>query len=115
MAGNILEFPVKPANEKSEKSRSFVRVATSSWSDRKGMHVKRTIRWLRRRSSPIHLLAEDCAQIGSEEVLDRIVNLDECEDGIYEVKAINFIRDPFSGAIEDYEYELVLKDIENES
>jgi len=49
--------------------------------------------------------------IGADEVWPRILNLQECKDGLYEVKLCNEKRDWETGCIEDYDYRLVsLKD-----
>ena len=53
------------------------------------------------------VLEENAANIGAKGVLEKIVNLAECEDGLYEVVTCNPSTDWETGYIDDYDYELV--------
>ena len=78
--------------EKNGSSRkgSFVRIRTSWWSDSRGVYERRAVTWLRRLSdSDFHLFEADVDAMGAEDSLKRIINLGECEDGIYQVVACN--------------------------
>ena len=88
-------------------SRCTVRVKTTVWADKRGLHTKKSLMFLRRQCEGFNVLAEDASAIGAEEVLPRIVNLGEVEDGIYEVVACNKSRDYVTGYIDDYDYRLV--------
>lgn len=54
-----------------------------------------------------NVIAEDVSAIGAGEVLPRILNLGEVEDGIYEVVVCNESRDYETGYVDDYDYRLV--------
>lgn len=84
-----------------------IRLTTSYWSDKRGLHVKRSLIPLRRKSSGLQLLKEDAGMIGTADTVLRIVNLNECKDGVYRVTLCNEHRDYETGCIEDYDYRLV--------
>lgn len=88
------------------KSRSVCRLKTTMWADGRGAYIKKSITFLKRRSIGYGVL-EDIYAIGAEEVLTRIVNLDECDDGIYEVIIINVSHDWETGYVDDYDYKLI--------
>ena len=88
-------------------SRCTVRVKTTAWADKRGLHTKKSLTFLRRQCEGFNILAEDADAIGAEEVLPRIVNLGEVEDGIYEVVACNESHDYETGYVDDYDYRLV--------
>ena len=88
-------------------SRCTVRVKTAAWADKRGLHTKKSLTFLRRRCEGFNVLDEDASAIGAEEVLLRILNLDEVEDGIYEVVVCNESHDYETGYVDDYDYRLV--------
>lgn len=94
--------------DKEERSKVVVRLSTSSWYDHDGMHIKKTLRYLKRQCKGFNFIHEDCCMIGSSEVFPRIINLDECKDGIYEVITCNE-RSSWETPhiIEDYDYKLI--------
>lgn len=95
----------KPA--KKDESRVVVRVRTSIWRDKRGLHQRKDLTFLRRKCFGYNILDEDAVMIGADAVLDRITNLDECPDGLYLVVTCNHLsRDWETGAIEDYDYRL---------
>jgi hypothetical protein len=85
----------------------IVRLRTNTWSDSKGLHSKKSLRFLRRRCKGHNLLEEDSKAIGADEIWPRIINLDTCEDGVYQVVTCNESRDYETGSIDDYDYELI--------
>ena len=89
-----------------DKVRQFVRVSTSAWIDDRGIHIKKDIGTLKRRTD-FDLLKEDALNIGAHDALKKIVNLDSIEDGVHEVVVLPGPIDYFSGCIEDWEYKLV--------
>ena len=89
-------------------SRCTVRVKTAVWEDKRGLHTKKSLTFLRRQCEGFNVLAEDASAIGAEEVLSRILNLDEVEDGIYEVVVCNESHDYETGYVDDYDYRLVM-------
>ena len=88
-------------------SRCTVRVKTTVWADKRGLHTKKSLTFLRRQCEGFNVLAEDVSAIGAEEVLQRLVNLGEVEDGIYEVVVCNESHDYETGYVDDYDYRLV--------
>ena len=61
-----------------------------------------------------NFLSEDVGNIGAMEAIPRIINLNECNDGIYEVAICNESRDFETGHIDDYDFRLVLFNLEGE-
>lgn len=85
-----------------------VRLKTSYYNSPRGIHVKTDIITLKRKTTADwNILKEDADATGPEEVICRITNLYECQDGIYEVVTCNEHRDYWSGYIEDYDYKLI--------
>lgn len=100
----ILE--VATTEEQEQQDRCVVRVRTSSWCDRQGVHVKKDITFLKRMSKGFNLLREEIANIGTD-VVEHIINLDQCIDGVYEVVTCNEHRDWETGYVDDYDLRLV--------
>ena len=90
--------------------RCIVRVQTSMWADKRGLHAKKSLIFLRRRCSGFNVLEEDTHTIGAEEVLPSVLNLYTVEDGVYEVKICNQLRDWETGNVEAYDYRLARLD-----
>jgi len=88
-------------------SRCTVRVKTTVWADKRGLYTKKSLTFLRRQCEGFNILSEDANAIGAEEVLLRILNLSEVEDGIYEVVVCNESHDYETGYVDDYDYRLV--------
>lgn len=93
-------------------SRCTVRVKTTVWADKRGVHTKKSLTFLRRQCEGFNILAEDASAIGAEEVFPRILNLGEVEDGIYEVVVCNESHDYETGCVDDYDYQLVTPNAE---
>ncbi len=94
-------------------SECVIRLQTTSWNDKRGLHIKKSMLFLRRQCVGWNVLEDDADNIGATEVLSRIVNLDTCPDGIYRVVVCNEQRDWESGYVDDYDYELVrLEDVQ---
>lgn len=89
------------------KSQCVVRLRTTVWSDKSGLHLKKSLTFLRRQCVGFNILEEDSGAIGAEEVFPKIENLDECKDGIYVVVVCNESHDYESGYVDDYDYRLV--------
>lgn len=87
--------------------REVVKLVTSSWHDKRGLHIRRDLLSVKRKSSGHQCLEEDCSMISPDEVWTRIVNLHECKDGLYEVVICNESKDWETGYVEDYDYRLV--------
>lgn len=92
---------------KKSESREVVRLSTSRWSDKRGIHSRRSLLFMRRKSAGYQLLEEDARMLGEDEVVSNIINLDECGDGLYIVTTCNEHTDWESGILEDYDYKLI--------
>ena len=88
-------------------TKLVVRVITSAWQDGKAIHLKKTIRFVKRQSTGINFLQEDATNIGDLEVVSRITNLNHAPDGVYSVDTCNHKYDWESGNLDDYDYRLV--------
>jgi hypothetical protein len=89
------------------ESKLVVRLTTSMWHDKNGLHMRRDVRFLKRKSFGYNILYEDATWVGADEVINRIVNLYEADDGVYEVITVNESEDWETGCIEDYDYKLI--------
>lgn len=89
------------------ENRCVIRLRTTTWSDTKGIHIKRSLTFLRRHCIGYNILEEDTHAVGVKETVMGITNLNECEDGIYEVVVCNEIRDWESGYLDYWDYKLV--------
>lgn len=85
---------------------TVVRLATSFWSDARGMYLKRSITILKRKSGPYPFLDEEIYSVGAREMFERIVNLLESPDGVYSVVTCNEELDWETGALDDWDYRL---------
>lgn len=96
-----------PLTKKEEDNKVIVRLSTSIWKSNRGGHIKRDIIFLKRKSSGFNFLEEDFDSVGVSETIERIINLNECTDGIYEVVTCNISREYESGIIDDWDYKLI--------
>ena len=87
--------------------RCVVRLRTTAWDDKNSIHIKRSLTFLRRQCKGWNILREDCLEVGADEVVDRITNLDQCNDGVYEVVACDQSKDWESGHIDDWNYRMI--------
>lgn len=81
-----------------------VRLKRSYWHSKIGLHCTTSLITMRRASTD-ELLEDEAKVIGVDEVFDQIINLDECEDGLYKVIVVNQSRD--WETVDDYDFELV--------
>jgi hypothetical protein len=87
--------------------REIVRVSTSYWHDKHGIYSRKNIRRLERKCIGPDLLPQDASMIGADFVFRRILNIRECDDGIYQVVTCNEWKDWETGLVEEYDYILV--------
>lgn len=87
--------------------RTVVRLRRSWWHDKKGACQRLELRFLARSSTGFNLFHDDCCQVGAESALKRIINLEECEDGIYELLSCNTRTDWETGYVDEWDYKLV--------
>lgn len=87
---------------------TVVRLTTTTWFSKGAMHIKRTLKSMRRKSTDGFCLLElDADATDAVEVANRITNLNECDDGLYTVETCNESRDWETGHVDDYDYLLV--------
>jgi hypothetical protein len=83
------------------------RLKTTMWTDKSGLHLKKNLTFLKRKCVGYNVVDEDAKMAGAEAVLERIENLANCADGVYEVVVVNEKRDWESGYVEDWDYGLI--------
>jgi len=94
--------------EKKEKNIVICRLNTNSYiSSRNKIILKKEITYLKKLSKGYNFLMEDIGNIGAEDVISRIINLNTCKDGVYELIIVNESRDWETGYIDDYDYKLI--------
>jgi hypothetical protein len=97
----ILELDEKP-----KEWRQVVRVTTRYWSDRRGIYMRKSLLFMKRKSFGYNVLKEDSSNMGADEVVPRILNLNEVEDGLYELYVVNEVKDWETGCVEEWDYKL---------
>lgn len=89
------------------KNVCVVKLATTTWADKRGLHIKKSLTYLRRKCSGYNALEEEVSATGADDTARIIINLDECVDGIYEVVICNETHDWESGHVNGYEFKLI--------
>lgn len=102
-----IDMIMENTQEPKQRNRCVVRLRTTKWADKSGLHIKKSLTFLRRKSEGFNILEEDTGAAGVEEILPRILNMDECQDGIYEVVMCNERHDYETGYVDGYDYRLV--------
>ena len=95
------------AEAKEQECRTVVRLERSYWSDKRGVHIRTDITFVKRLCRDFNILEEDCKDSSAEDVVPRIINLDKIKDGVYEVTICNENHDHETGYIDDYDYRLI--------
>lgn len=104
---SLLDDLVFVETNQEPESRCVVRLSTSAWSDKRGLHLKKSLTYLRRKSQGWNALADEADAVGDLDAFGSIINLDECEDGVYEVVTRNHSRDWETGIIDGYDLKLI--------
>jgi hypothetical protein len=110
MKSDNLQISLNAINDQAEsEGRSVVicRLTTSYWHDRNGIYSTRKLKFLHRKCKSFNFVQEDADCIGADECWQRIINIAECKDGIYQVLTCNESRDYETGIIDDYDFRLV--------
>jgi hypothetical protein len=89
------------------EDKIVVRLSRSYWHDNSGFYHKISLKKLKRKSSGYCFIEEDAMNIGFEEIYKKIINIEDCKDGIYVIETCNEKRDWESGDVDDYDYKLV--------
>ena len=87
--------------------KTVIRLSTEFYQSGSKYIIKKVITPLKRKSSGYNLVVDGSYDVGVEEVLSNIINIDDCDDGIYEVVTTNISRDFWTGEIDDYQYKLI--------
>lgn len=105
MIDNLIEIE----DNKIEEPKLFVRVIKTAYISKNGCeyNYQTKLRVLRKLSNFDHPFFEDCQNTSIKDVLDRIINLDDVDGGIYQVITCNYSRDWETGYIDDWDYKLV--------
>lgn len=104
---NELDKALDEANRKEPPCRCVVRLTTSAWKSKRGVHLQQSLLVLARKSVGFNILMEDADNIDPIDLMSKIVNLSECKDGIYTLETCNETRDWETGHIDDYDYKLI--------
>ena len=99
------------------ENKTVIKVVTSYFSTKRGVHFKKDFLYQKRRSVGYNILEEDSSATTPTDTLLNIINLLNVDDGLYEVIIVNVTTDYESGIVDGYEYKLIpyteekLKDI----
>lgn len=83
-----------------------VRVGTEGFKRGDTYFYGRTIRVIRRKTK-YDLLHDDCQQVGIQEAIENILNINSVEDGLYQLLMCNISKDCETGYIDDFNLKLV--------
>ena len=87
--------------------RVVVRLTTSSWTSKEGIHTTQSLRFLKRKCIGHNFVDEDARVGEAGDVMGRIINLHQCCDGLYDVVICNQSTDYETGYVDDYDYKLI--------
>ncbi len=76
--------------------KCVIRLTTTAWADHRGLHTKKSLLYLRRKSSGYNILEEYIGASGELGTASIITNLNACEDGVYEVVPCELSDDDYS-------------------
>lgn len=83
-----------------------VRVGTESFKRGDTYFYGRTIRVIKKKTE-VDYLSDDCQQVGTQEAIENILNINTVEDGIYQLVFCNVSKDYETGYIDDFNFKLV--------
>ncbi len=89
------------------KRDCVVRLKTSSYKDSKGGLVStRCLHTLKRRTT-FDLLEQELSDCGANHVFSSIININECEDGVYKLVVCDKEPNYETGYLEDWKLQLI--------
>lgn len=94
-------------NSEDQMEIGKIKVRTCHYVDNRGSLTYRRELIPMKPKSTYNLLMDDAQHTDPKMVLDKITNLHEAPDGIYDIKTVNLIRCWETGYVEDYDYKLV--------
>lgn len=83
-----------------------VRVGTEGFKRGDTYFYGRTIRVIKRKTE-YDLLHNDCQNVGIQEAIENIVNINKVDDGLYQLIMVNVSKDYETGHIDDFNFNLV--------
>jgi hypothetical protein len=89
------------------RSRIVVRLTTNYYCNNQKAVIKKELRFLKRKSYGDNFFIEDCGSGGDDIVIKSIENLDECEDGIYELVTCDVSYDWETGYADGWNWKLI--------
>ena len=89
------------------KNICVVKLTTTTWADKRGLHIKKSLTYLRRKCKGYNAIEEEVSATGAYDTARIIINLDECVDGIYEVAVCNETHDFETGHVDGYDLKLI--------
>ena len=96
----------QPIPSDEEKPCVCVSVRTSKYRTSRGVAYYRELRFLKRRTTGFNFFEEDIAQIGADEAISQITNLNTVKDGRYKIVMVNMSYDYETGHLDSWDYEL---------
>ncbi len=103
----LLDMIVTTVEPKESDPKVVVRISTSYWSDNNGLYSKKSIKYLHRQCRNHNFLAEDVWSCDAYDVFPLFRDLDNKEDGVYEVVFVTTGVDWETGGVDEWEYSLV--------
>ena len=105
---SLFDISTVVQNQNLPESKTIVRLTNSWYQSSNGAYVKKTeIRPLRKQCTGFQPLSEEVDCVGVSEAICKIVNLDSCIDGVYEL-IVRYERNwDYYGCVDDVEFILV--------
>jgi hypothetical protein len=83
-----------------------VRVGTEAFKRGDTYFYGRTIRVIKKKTE-VDYLYDDCQQVGTQEAIENILNINTVKDGLYQLVFCNVSKDCETGYIDDFNFKLV--------
>lgn len=109
----MINLPDKETIEEPQ-NRVVLRISTGYWSNDKGLFYKRELKFLKKKTYGYNFLLEDSDMTDTKNTINHIVNLDQCDDGVYEVVIDKWTTDWETGNIEEITWKLIPYKDDNE-
>lgn len=101
------DFIARDLEYRKDHAKTVVRLKTSYWRSDRGLHQRRDLFYLKRKSSKYNLIDDDAVNAGADLAIQSIVNFEDCDDGVYQLVMVNAQRDFESGYVDSWEHKLV--------
>ena len=89
--------------------KCVVKITSSTYFDKNNnLVIQKKINVLKRKSDSMHIYMRDCLEFDASDISDKIINLNECGDGVYTIDACDHQYAYESGfmtnEVDDYNY-----------